>query len=198
MDPIRMLRELVALPSVNPAFLPAGDPLGGEERATAWLAALADRWGLGVERQSVLPGRDNLWVRLEPSGRRRQRVILAPHLDTVAAMPKQLRPVRRDGRLYGRGACDTKGSVAAMFSALGKWRAAGAGRRTPKCCLRRSWTKSMPKAAQERWPRSVSRRTWPSWGAHPVAGHYRAQRGCLAATRDAGQGRPRRAPGAGS
>lgn len=120
MDPIRMLRELVALPSVNPAFLPAGDPLGGEERATAWLAALADRWGLGVERQSVLPGRDNLWVRLEPSGRRRQRVILAPHLDTVAAMPKQLRPVRRDGRLYGRGACDTKGSVAAMFSALGE------------------------------------------------------------------------------
>jgi acetylornithine deacetylase/succinyl-diaminopimelate desuccinylase-like protein len=120
MDPIRLLRELVALPSVNPAFLPADDPLGGEERVGAWLAALAGRWGLGVERQPVLPGRDNLWVRLEPAGRRRQRVILAPHLDTVAAAPEQFRPVCRNGRLHGRGACDTKGSVAAMFSALGQ------------------------------------------------------------------------------
>src|SRR5207249_4700788 len=46
---------------------------------------------------------------------------LAPHLDTVggAAMPGTLfTPCAKNGRLFGRGACDTKGSVPAMFTAL--------------------------------------------------------------------------------
>jgi len=44
--------------------------------------------------------------------------LLAPHLDTVDAEPAQFIPKRKNGRLHGRGACDTKGSVAAMLSAL--------------------------------------------------------------------------------
>jgi acetylornithine deacetylase/succinyl-diaminopimelate desuccinylase-like protein len=62
--------------------------------------------------------RYNLIVRLRPQNKIRQTILLAPHLDTVNADDSQFVPRRKNGRLHGRGACDTKGSVAAMFSAL--------------------------------------------------------------------------------
>lgn len=118
MEPVRLLRELIALPSVNPAFVPAHDPIAGEARVVDCLATHAARLGLEVRRQPVLPARENLLVALSPAGRARRRVLLAPHMDTVGATPAQLKPVVRNGRLHGRGACDTKGSIAAMFAAL--------------------------------------------------------------------------------
>ena len=114
----KLLRELIALPSVNPAFLPAGDPLAGEQRVADFLAFTADRVGLEIEFQEVLPGRSNLLARLTPVGKVSRRVVLAPHMDTVGGTAEQFTPVTKNGRLYGRGACDTKGSVAAMLSAV--------------------------------------------------------------------------------
>ena len=111
----KLLRELIALPSVNPAFLPAGDPRAGEQRVAELLAATAARAGLEVEFLPVLPGRSNLLARLSPRGKARRRILLAPHLDTVNAAEAQFTPQIRSGRLFGRGACDTKGSVAAML-----------------------------------------------------------------------------------
>ena len=74
---------------------------------------------LDVERQPVTPGNDNLIVRLTPLGQARHRIILAPHLDTVGGdSSKIFRPTKKGNKLHGRGACDTKGSVAAMFHAL--------------------------------------------------------------------------------
>jgi acetylornithine deacetylase/succinyl-diaminopimelate desuccinylase-like protein len=55
---------------------------------------------------------------LLPRNNVRQTILLAPHLDTVGADGTKFIPQRKNGRLYGRGACDTKGSVAAMLSAL--------------------------------------------------------------------------------
>jgi acetylornithine deacetylase/succinyl-diaminopimelate desuccinylase-like protein len=121
LHPAKLLSELIAIPSVNPAFLPEGDRRAGEKKAGDYLAALADRLGLEVEFQKVFPGRCNVLIRLSPSGRKRRTVMLAPHLDTVGdtSMPDSMfDPVKRQGRLHGRGACDTKGSVAAMFTAL--------------------------------------------------------------------------------
>jgi acetylornithine deacetylase/succinyl-diaminopimelate desuccinylase family protein len=114
----KLLRELIALPSVNPAFLPAKDPRAGEQRVAEFLAATAARAGLDVDFQAVSPGRSNLLARLSPRGKVRQRLLLAPHLDTVNATEEQFTPRARNGRLFGRGACDTKGSVAAMMTAL--------------------------------------------------------------------------------
>ena len=114
----RLLREIIALPSVNPAFLPAQSPRAGEQRVADFLAATAAQAGLDVEFQSVPRGRSNLLARLSPRGKVRQRVLLAPHLDTVNATDEQFTPVKRNGRLLGRGACDTKGSAAAMLMAL--------------------------------------------------------------------------------
>jgi acetylornithine deacetylase/succinyl-diaminopimelate desuccinylase-like protein len=116
---VRLLQDLIALPSVNPAFF--SDPeLHGEHRVAEFLEEAARRQGLDVESQAVVPGRSNLVVRLAPRGEVRHRVLLAPHMDTVGepAYALQLKPVVRDGRIYGRGACDTKGSVAAFFQSL--------------------------------------------------------------------------------
>lgn len=130
----KLLAELIALPSVNPAFAlqasagphgcvalanpPAVPARFGEKNVADFLAAVAARAGLEVEFQNVLPERSNLIVRLQPRNRIRQTVLLAPHLDTVNADDSQFVPRRKGSRLHGRGACDTKGSVAAMLTAL--------------------------------------------------------------------------------
>jgi acetylornithine deacetylase/succinyl-diaminopimelate desuccinylase-like protein len=122
-QPVKLLRELIALPSVNPAFLPPNDPRAGEHAVAAFLANHAARLGLEVELQPVFPGRANVVARLLPPGEIRRRILLAPHMDTVGepAMPDSMfRPRLRGGRLHGRGACDTKGCVAAMLAAVGE------------------------------------------------------------------------------
>lgn len=112
----KLLRELIALPSVNPAFLPPNDPRGGEKCVADFLTAKAGAAKFDVEQREVFPGRANVLIRLSPRSKARHRVILAPHTDTVPADAFQ--PMKKDDRIYGRGACDTKGSIAAMFSAL--------------------------------------------------------------------------------
>ncbi len=114
----KLLGELIALPSVNPAFLPAGHARAGEQRVAEFLAATAARAHLDVEFQPVLPGRSNLLVRLLPRNKIKSRVLLAPHLDTVDGNEGQFLPLKKDGRMFGRGACDTKGSVAVMVSLM--------------------------------------------------------------------------------
>jgi acetylornithine deacetylase/succinyl-diaminopimelate desuccinylase-like protein len=132
----RLLAELIALPSMNPAFAPQNvvgtrgprvRPDGsasrpylcyGEKNVADFLATVTARAGLEVEFQKVLPGRSNVIVRLLPRNKIRQTILLAPHLDTVNADESQFVPRRKNGRLYGRGACDTKGSAAAMLTAL--------------------------------------------------------------------------------
>ena len=144
----RLLAELIALPSVNPAFIPPppaasarqarpSHPFAGEKRMADFLASAAARAGLDVELQPVFGvrghvralesgdmsphsqiERSNVIARLLPPGKIRQTILLAPHLDTVGAEDSQFVPRRKNGRLYGRGACDTKGSVAAMLTAL--------------------------------------------------------------------------------
>ncbi len=114
----KLLAELIALPSVNPAFLPSRHPLAGEKNVADFLAATAARAGLEVELQKVLPGRCNVIARLLPKNKIRRTILLAPHLDTVGATGTQFIPQRKNDHLHGRGACDTKGSVAAMLATL--------------------------------------------------------------------------------
>ena len=71
--PEKLLHELIALPSVNPALLPPHDPRAGERRVAEFLAATAASAGLDVELRPVFPERPNLLARLTPSGRTRQR-----------------------------------------------------------------------------------------------------------------------------
>jgi succinyl-diaminopimelate desuccinylase len=121
----KLLAELIALPSVNPAFVSQGETSArqvreffGEKKVADFLASVAGKAGLDVEFQKVLPERANVIVRLQPKNKIRQTILLAPHLDTIGADETQFIPQIKNGRIHGRGACDTKGSVAAMFCAL--------------------------------------------------------------------------------
>jgi acetylornithine deacetylase len=116
MDPsITLLRELVAVNSVNPTLVP-GAP--GEREIADLVANDLRRSGLDVSIEPVVDGRPNVVGVLE--GRAKGRTLMfCGHTDTVgvAGMRDPFTPIERDGRLYGRGAQDMKGGVAAMMSA---------------------------------------------------------------------------------
>ena len=118
-DPVSaLLRDLVAIDSVNPALAPGG---AGEAAIAEHVAAAMRRAGLDVAVTEAAPGRPNVVGVVE--GRAPGRTLmLCGHLDTVGVegMPDPFTPVVRDGRLYGRGAQDMKSGVAAMIDAAAR------------------------------------------------------------------------------
>jgi acetylornithine deacetylase/succinyl-diaminopimelate desuccinylase-like protein len=121
---ISLCRELVSIPSVNPDGDP-GTPHTGEKACAAFTGAFLEKLGAQVSYVDVLPGRPNVIGRFPsnpaPDGKRKPRILLAPHTDTVSVEGMIIDPFAaeiRGGRLYGRGACDTKGTMAAMLTAL--------------------------------------------------------------------------------
>ncbi len=112
---IKLLRDLVAINSVNPTLVPGSS---GEGEIADLVASELRRIGLDVSLQPAAPGRPNVIGVLE-GARKGPTLMLCGHLDTVgvAGMIEPFTPVERDGRLYGRGAQDMKGGVAAMIGA---------------------------------------------------------------------------------
>lgn len=116
-----LLQDLIRIPSVNPH----GDPgtsadNTGEARLAEYVADFLRKLALDVEIHEVEPGRPNVVAKFASRGGKRS-VAFAPHTDTVSVAGMTIDPFGaeiRDGKLYGRGACDTKGSMAAMLSAL--------------------------------------------------------------------------------
>lgn len=118
-DLVSLLQHLVRIPSVNPDNAPGTDRCGEAELAGVvggWLEAL----GAEVVLEEVRPGRPNLIARFAPRDGR-PRVLMGPHLDTVGVGGMVVDPFGgelREGRVWGRGASDTKGPMAAMLWAL--------------------------------------------------------------------------------
>ena len=116
MDPaISLLKDLVAIDSVNPLLTPGRR---GEGEIAMFVADHMRRLGLDVEIEEVEAGRPNVIGVLE--GREPGRsLMVCGHLDTVGVegMPDPFGAAERGGRLYGRGAQDMKGGVAAMIDA---------------------------------------------------------------------------------
>ena len=115
-DPsITLLKELVAIDSVNPALVPGA---AGEGQVAAAIADHMRRLGLDVEMQEAAPGRPNVIGVLEGT-RPGRSLMFCGHTDTVGVegMAAPFDPVEREGRVYGRGAQDMKGGVAAMIDA---------------------------------------------------------------------------------
>ncbi|MCB1094035.1 MAG: M20 family metallopeptidase [Verrucomicrobiae bacterium] len=120
---VQLLRELIAIPSVNPDGAPASD-VTGEKRMAERVAQFLESIGANAVLEEVLPGRPNVIGRFPTCGGAdsgKPKILFAPHLDTVTIDGMTIDPFGgevRDGRIYGRGACDTKGTMAAMLIAL--------------------------------------------------------------------------------
>lgn len=112
---LRTLADLVRINSINPT-LEAGGP--GESTIAEYLARTFQRLGLTVDRHEPAPGRVSVVGRLKGKGPGRS-LMLNGHVDTVgvAGMPEPFSGAIRDGKLYGRGSYDMKGSVAAAVGA---------------------------------------------------------------------------------
>lgn len=116
-SPTELLAQMVAIETVNPDF---GGPVDGEAKLAAHLEILADAWGLQSRRYPVSEGRFNLLISCEATSAS-EWLLLESHLDTVGVAGMTVPPFQlttRDDRLHARGACDTKGSGAAMLWAL--------------------------------------------------------------------------------
>src|SRR4249919_1351894 len=113
---LELLRQLVAIPSVNPMSRDVSGPELREGRVSDFLESFFRRLGVACERTEVLPGRDNVVARFDAGATR--TILLDAHQDTVSAegmTVEPFTPAESDGRLYGRGACDVKGGLAAML-----------------------------------------------------------------------------------
>lgn len=113
---IDLLRKLVTIDSVNPNLDPAGQ---GEGEIAAFVAQVLGEAGLEVRLQEAAPGRPNVIGRLPGDGVGRTLIFNA-HLDTVSVqgMDDPLSARVADGKLFGRGAWDTKAGLAAGLSVL--------------------------------------------------------------------------------
>lgn len=119
---VELLQDLVAISSVNPQGIPGTDQTG-ELAIAEYVADFLRRSGADVSLQEVLPGRPNVVAHFTPQ-QPKAHLSFAPHLDTVSVLGMTISPfdpVVRDGKLFGRGATDTKGPMAAALWALHDW-----------------------------------------------------------------------------
>ena len=108
LDPVAFARSLIDIDSTT----------GKEAEAGEWLARMLRDRGYQVEEQPVADGRFNVFARLDE----RPRVVLSTHVDCV---PPFFPSREERGLLFGRGACDAKGILAAQFAAAERLRAGG-------------------------------------------------------------------------
>lgn len=115
-----LLGRMVAFDTVNAAVSGRVFP---EAPLTAYLESLAQTWGFETRRLPVPGGGENLYV-LHRVTADRPWLMFESHLDTVSIEGMTIPPLAgeiRDGRLWARGACDTKGTGAAMLWALRRY-----------------------------------------------------------------------------
>jgi acetylornithine deacetylase len=111
-----------------------------EHQVTAYLEDYFRWLGVPYERQTVAPRRDNIVAHCDVPGAG-QTLLLEAHQDTVPTDHMTIDPfaaVVDNGRLYGRGACDIKGGMAAMLTAFARIvheRPAGAMNVTMACTV---------------------------------------------------------------
>ncbi len=146
---VTLTEALIACDSTNPDLVAGG---AGEDAVAALIAERLTRAGLEVELEQVRPGRPNVIGRLRGSGGGRS-LMLCGHTDVVSADADGFRPRIVDDRLYGRGAVDMKGGLAAAIVAAERL-AAGprlAGDLIVAAVIDEEWLSLGAEALVERW-----------------------------------------------
>ena len=109
------LSSLIATNSVNPVW---GGP--GEAAVAAFIETALHDAGIEFATDEVLPGRHNVIARI-PGKTSDRAIAIEAHMDTVSVGGMTIPPfdpVVKDGRIFGRGSCDTKAGLAAMLEAV--------------------------------------------------------------------------------
>jgi acetylornithine deacetylase len=122
-----ILSDLISINSVNPNY----DGGCTESAIADYVQSFFDECGIQTSRYDVFPDRPNVIAEL-PGQSSGPPLVFEAHTDTAPVTGMTIPPFTaeiRDGRLYGRGACDVKGGLAAMMAALANTHAAGL---TPK------------------------------------------------------------------
>jgi acetylornithine deacetylase len=111
----QLVHDLVAVDSVNPGLVAGGR---GEQDVAPLVAGWLERAGLEVTVEEAAPGRPNVVGVARGTGGGRT-LLLNAHMDTVgvAGMERPHEPRVEGDRLYGRGAYDMKGGLAAAMLA---------------------------------------------------------------------------------
>ncbi|MGK0290569.1 MAG: acetylornithine deacetylase/succinyl-diaminopimelate desuccinylase family protein [bacterium] len=120
-DPVSITQQLVQIPSES------SNPIGtypsgyfGEEELVTYIQDFAQKLGIESRIEEVFPHRPNLYLRFPNLSK--PKLLFGNHLDTVSAAHMEVAPFLaeiKDGKLWGRGSCDVKGSAGALLSALG-------------------------------------------------------------------------------
>lgn len=108
---IELLQWMVRIPSIS----------GNELGLGNFLYDLAHSWRLDAQRLPIPGQHDQILIGVEASRSDAPLVLFDSHMDTVAVDGMTIDPYSGDvdaGRLFGRGSCDTKGTGAAMLTAL--------------------------------------------------------------------------------
>ncbi len=110
-----LLQQLVAIDSINPDLVAGG---AGEREIAHFVANWLERAGVEVTWDEPVPGRPSVIGIVRGTGGGRS-LLLNAHMDTVgvAGMKRPHDPVVEGNRLYGRGAYDMKGGLAAIMVA---------------------------------------------------------------------------------
>ncbi len=111
-----LLQDLVAIDSTNPDLVPEA---AGEGQVARFIANWLERAGLSVQLLESAAGRPNVIATAKGSGGGRS-LLLNGHMDTVGKgyFADAHKPRIDGGRLYGRGAYDMKGGLAACMQAI--------------------------------------------------------------------------------
>ncbi|HEX2120544.1 MAG TPA: M20/M25/M40 family metallo-hydrolase [Thermoanaerobaculia bacterium] len=112
---IDILRDLIAIDSVNPSLVPGG---AGESEIAGYIAKRLRGMRIDAAIEEAAPGRPNVVAMIEGQ-KPGPSLMLCGHSDTVGVegMSAPFDPVERDGRMLGRGSQDMKGGVAAILGA---------------------------------------------------------------------------------
>ena len=108
MELSELTKSLMKIPSTS----------GEEEAVGFWLRDYLESLGWTVELQPVSENQNNVIATLNDT----PRVWLSTHMDTV---PPFIEPTEDDEKIYGRGACDAKGIIAAQITAVEQLRRDG-------------------------------------------------------------------------
>ena len=116
---VRLLADLVAIPSVNPMGRARSGNEYSEQSLAEFIAAFLKKHSVDCELQQVGPNRPNVIGYIDAKAS--QTLLLEAHLDTVHSDGMTIdpfSPLIRDDKLFGRGSCDTKCSIAAFLQAV--------------------------------------------------------------------------------